>query len=257
MYYKYPFGQEVRRLVQEDQTPKKVFVLGVYASAVHARWIRKGKTICNALSVASEPRIFWDGNEKEAQEIISTIRIPEGAGELVLPWAGLNGPSAKALDERILAPLGLSRQDAWLCDLLPESRLNPNQLKVIAERYNPLIERYGLNAVTVPPEDGKFCDELRCKEVTSEILKSEAETLILLGDMTIRQYLRHVCELDFRNLREYTQRYGYGAPLTVEIEGKKLSILPLAHPRQISQLGRSSAEWFEAHQKWMNEKIRG
>ena len=68
MSYQYPFGQEVRRLVQEDQTPKKVFVLGVYASAVHARWIRNGKTICNALSVASEPRIFWDGNEKEAQE---------------------------------------------------------------------------------------------------------------------------------------------------------------------------------------------
>ena len=62
MHYQYPFGQEVRRLVQEDQTPKKVFVLGVYASAVHARWIRDGKTVCNALAVASEPRIFWDGN---------------------------------------------------------------------------------------------------------------------------------------------------------------------------------------------------
>ena len=34
----FPFGETVKRLVQEDRTPKKVFVLGVYASAVHARW---------------------------------------------------------------------------------------------------------------------------------------------------------------------------------------------------------------------------
>ena len=38
MTYLFPFGETVKRLVQEDRTPKKVFVLGVYASAVHARW---------------------------------------------------------------------------------------------------------------------------------------------------------------------------------------------------------------------------
>lgn len=252
MDYQFPFGQEVRRLVQEDQTPKKVFVLGVYASAVHARWMHDGRTVCNALAVASEPRIFWDGNEEEARRIISAIRIPAEVGELWLPQSNLNGPSAKALDEQILAPLGFVRQDAWLCDLLPESRLNPNQLKAIAQRYNPLIERYGLNPVTVPPEDGHFCDEQRRNEITVETLKSKADTLILLGDMPIRQYLRHVVKVDFGNLREYTQRYGYGARLPVEIEGKKLSILPLAHPRQINKLGRSSVTWYEAHQKWMD-----
>lgn len=58
MSYQYPFGQHVQSLVQQDRTPKKVFVLGVYASAVHARWKKYGKTICPALAVASEPRIF-------------------------------------------------------------------------------------------------------------------------------------------------------------------------------------------------------
>lgn len=38
MPYYYPFGETVKRLVQKDRTHKKVFVLGVYASAVHARW---------------------------------------------------------------------------------------------------------------------------------------------------------------------------------------------------------------------------
>ena len=44
MEYFYPFGETVRRLVQQDRTPKQVFVLGVYASAVHARW-KKGNEL--------------------------------------------------------------------------------------------------------------------------------------------------------------------------------------------------------------------
>jgi hypothetical protein len=42
----FPFGQPVLPVVQRDRTSKKVFVLGVYASAVHARWIgRDGKNL--------------------------------------------------------------------------------------------------------------------------------------------------------------------------------------------------------------------
>ena len=73
MKYQYPFGEYARPLVQEDRSPKKIFVLGVYASAVHARWKRENNIICLALAVASEPRIFWDGNPDEAREIISGI----------------------------------------------------------------------------------------------------------------------------------------------------------------------------------------
>ena len=80
MSYYFPFGTELHPLVQEDKTPKKVFVLGVYASAVHARWKKGKQIICQALAVASEPRIFWDGNEAEAREIIGRITIPEELG---------------------------------------------------------------------------------------------------------------------------------------------------------------------------------
>ena len=73
MTYYFPFGQELHPLVQKDTSPKKVFVLGVYASAVHARWKKDGQIICQALAVASEPRIFWDGNPEEAKQIITEI----------------------------------------------------------------------------------------------------------------------------------------------------------------------------------------
>ena len=51
----FPFGQPVQEVTQKNRTPKSVFVLGVYASAVHARWINTSeKTVVRALAVASE-----------------------------------------------------------------------------------------------------------------------------------------------------------------------------------------------------------
>ena len=101
MKYYFPFGETVKPLVQEDRTPKKVFVLGVYASAVHARWKNGANTKCNAMAVASEPRIFWDGNPREAAEIISRIKIPQEMGTLEPADEKFNGPSAKVLGSAI------------------------------------------------------------------------------------------------------------------------------------------------------------
>lgn len=171
MTYQFPFGQIVRPLRQEDRTPKKVFVLGVYASAVHARWTKPGEKhpICAALAVASEPRIFWDGNIDEAREIISKIKIPKELGTLEPAGSNLNGPSAKVLDNNILAPLGFTRKDAWLCDLLPETRINDSQKKVIKDKYNPKISEFGLNKVSIPDRPTIFCDSVRCKEILEEL----------------------------------------------------------------------------------------
>ena len=39
--YCFPFGSKLKPVFQTDTTPKKVFVLGIYASAVHAKWLDK------------------------------------------------------------------------------------------------------------------------------------------------------------------------------------------------------------------------
>ncbi len=259
MEYTFPFGQKLHPLVQEDQTPKSVFVLGVYASAVHARWKKDGRILSQALAVASEPRIFWDGNPAEAKKIISQIDIPKEAGYLEPAGSQLNGPSAKVLDECILAPLGFSRQDAWLCDMLPEARLNPNQLKVIREKYDPLITQYGLPAVTIPerPATAKadsFCNEERCREILDEIERSQADVIVLLGDLPIKQFLCKVAQVSFHSLQAYVDKYGYAQPTAVCMNGKNYSLIPLAHPRQIGALGTHSEKWFAQHQAWMKSK---
>ena len=217
MPYYFPFGQEVHPLTQKDKSDKKVFVLGVYASAVHAKWKKDNTVICQALAVASEPEIFWDGNEDAAKEIISSINIPKELGYLEPAGKQLNGPSAKVLDKNILAPLGYTRKDAWLCDCLPETRINQSQAKVLKEKYNPLIEKYNLNKVTIPLRPSYFCDTARSMEITDELMQSGADLLVLLGDIPIAQYLKKVADIPYSTLDEYVQLYGYGTKTEVVI----------------------------------------
>ena len=252
MEYYFPFGQKLKSLVQKDRSPKKVFVLGVYASAVHARWENNGKIVCQALAVASEPEIFWDGNINEAQKIISSINIPKELGTLKPAGKNLNGPSAKVLDKNILLPLGFSRKDAWLCDCLPETRINSSQAKVIDKIYNPLKNKYNLNSVTIPLRPTLFCDEKRSQEITREFFESKADLLILLGDIPICQYLKRVADIKFSSLDEYCDLYGYGNQSEVVINEKVVKVLPLAHPRQIGALGLHSEKWFLKHKEWEN-----
>ena len=145
---------------------------------------------------------------------------------------------------------GTAGQDTWLCDCLPETRLNPSQVKVIEERYNPLIERYGLNEVTVPRRPGVFCDAARAGEITAELTESEAGLLVLLGDIPIGQYLKRVADVPYSTLQEYCDLYGYGNRSPVQIRGRRLEVLPLAHPRQIGALGAHSQRWHDAHLEW-------
>ena len=248
--YQFPFGEYVHSLKQEDRTPKKVFVLGVYASAVHACWYKGMNIISTAIAVASEPRIFWDGNEKEAWEIIKRIHIPPELGKLRPASSYLNGPSAKVLDNDILAPLGYSRKDSWLCDCLPQTRLNSNQVKLLNREYNPIREQYGLNEVTIPVRPTAFCSNERAAEITDELMKSQAETLILLGDIPMKQYLKKVADVPYNSLNEYIKEYGYGADTVVTIGGKQFKLIPLVHPRQIGGLAFHNSELKRLHLEW-------
>lgn len=113
----YPFGSTLSPLVQADRSPKKIYVLGVYASAVHARWIGPDSdTLVQALAVASEPVIFRDG--RAAGEIIASIPVPKVAGRLEPADTKFNGPSGRSLDADFLQRLGVMRKDSWPCDLI-------------------------------------------------------------------------------------------------------------------------------------------
>lgn len=247
----FPFGQPVRVVAQEDRSPKRAFILGVYGSAVHAKWIgTDGKVVVRALAVASEPAIFWDG--EDAAPIIEQIVIPGALGRLVPADRRYNGPSGIALDTHILNPLGLSRSESWLCDLVPHSCMNRGQRKALKRKYLPLVKQYGLPEATVPPVPDKLADESRRQSILDELKESQAEILILLGDQPIKWFLVHYDDR-WKKLTNLGQEPdSYGRLHEVQIDSLNLQVLPLAHPRQTAKLGKSSRKWFELHQHWLS-----
>jgi uracil-DNA glycosylase len=241
----YPFGAKLVPLMQEDRSPKRIFVLGVYASAVHARWIGPdGRQLVQALAVASEPGIFWDGSD--ATEIIGAIRVPAGAGRLEAAAPHFNGPSGRSLDEQFLGPLGVTRNDAWLCDLVPHTCLNPSQRAAIEREYNPRRSEWNLPAVDLPGVPKAFADARRRAEVLAEIEQAKPEVVVLLGDQPIRHFLAHH-DGRWKKLADFD---GYGRLHPVKIGTRTTQVLPLAHPRQVSGLGMHSAEWRRRHEEW-------
>ena len=250
--FQFPFGQPVQEVVQTDRSEKQVFVLGVYASAVHARWVdANNKTKVRALAVASEPYIFWRG--ENATEIIEHIDVPEPLGKLLPASKQLNGPSGIALDEMILDPLGLARSDVWLCDLVPHSCVNSSQYEAIEREYSSLISKYNLPIPSVPSVPNKLTDEKRRDEIYDEIIESMADTLILLGDKPIQWFLNYY-DNRWSKLSDFAEEKNlYGQILTSQIKGREINILPIAHPRQIAKLGTHSPKWYEYHQFWVGQ----
>jgi len=252
--FTFPFGQPVETLKQQDkELPKSHFVLGVYASAVHARWVYNGKQMVAALAVASEPYIFWRG--EGAEDIIAKIEIQPGAGTLKAVPQNMNGPSGRSLDECFLTPLGISRKEAWLCDIVPRSCRNPKQAKAIEEKYeHSSMTKYNLPKASLPPVPNPLCDDKRRDEILAELKESGAGTIVLLGDEPVK-WLQSVSGCQEKRLADFGDKADtYGKPHGINIGGKEYKVLPLAHPRQVSKLGIHSPKWNKLHQGWMAAK---
>jgi uracil-DNA glycosylase len=247
----YPFGEKVKKVEQKDKSKKEYFILGVYASAVHAKWIGADNKIkVKALAVASEPEIFWKGNKEEGEKIISEISIPSEIGRLEMADLRFNGPSGIELDNSYLKPLNLTRNHVWLCDLLPYSRLNAGQSKAIEREYIPLENKFNLPKVSLEKVPTKFSDEKRIKEIVKELKESGAKKIILLGDTPIKEFASKFNK-HYKKLSDFEE---YGKYHEIEIENEKYQILPLVHPRQAGKLGKSNYRWFQTHQDWIKEK---
>ena len=111
-----------------------------------------------------------------------------------------------------------------------------------------------MNPVTIPNRPTSFCDHKRCEEILEELRESQANLLVLLGDIPIKQFLNKVAHVDYSTLQEYVDIFGYGNSSETIIDNRTISILPLAHPRQIGALGSHSEKWNLAHLDW--EKSR-
>jgi uracil-DNA glycosylase len=245
----FPFGQPVKAVCQSVTAAKQVFVLGVYASAVHARWIGPDKkTIVSALAVDSEPAIFWRG--ENAKEIIEKIPVPVGAGSLVPAAQHLNGPSGRALDDQFLTPLGLTRSDVWLCDLVPYSCKNAGQKSALARTYDKKKDEWNLPDYDWEGVPDTLANESRCQAISQELKEASPSVIITLGDQPLKWFTRRY-KSEARLLDYGTSADNYGRLHDINIEGRAMKLLPLVHPRQAARLGSHSQEWSKCHEFWM------
>lgn len=247
----FPFGEPITTVHQADQSPKPVFVLGVYASAVHARWVDpSGREKIRAVGVASEPDIFWRGDGVE--EILERINIPKSIGSLEPAPGNNNGPSGVALDEQVLSPLNLVRRDTWLCDLVPHSCQNGSQRLALERHYQALATKGELPSVEWPTVPRPLTGDRRRKAILDELDRSQAKYLVLLGDQPIKWFLAH-----FDNRWQKLSDFGktkekYGRLHDANIEGRVMQVLPVVHPRQAAGLGAHDAGWRKLHKWWVD-----
>ena len=230
----FPFGHPVRHIVQTDRAPKRVFVLGAYASAVHARWYdMQGKLLVKSLGVASEPCLYWRGDGVE--DILSGIDVPPKAGFLLPAVRRYNGPCGRSIDRDYLEPLGLARKQAWLCNLVPHSCMNARQADAVSLYNAPLAQQFRLPPASWPASPENFTDGRRRETIASEVLESAAEVLITLGDLPLEWFAT------FFGSHATLRAYGhdpasYGRVHELKIHSRTLRLLPLAHPRQAAGL---------------------
>ena len=102
----------------------------------------------------------------------------------------------------------------------------------------------------LPKRPVVFCDDKRARAIAEELILSEAELLVLLGDIPLGQFLKKVAAVPYRSLEEYSETYGYGNRTKAVIRGKEIEVLPLAHPRQIGVFGVYNEKWHLAHLEW-------
>ena len=249
----FPFGEPVQALERVDREPKEIFILGVYASAVHARWRGPdGKELIKALAVASEPYIFWRG--EGTQSIVDRIKLPPGAGQLEPASAVFNGPSGLALDRLYLLPLARARSQAWLSDLVPHSCVNGQQQAAIDRSYRPRMARLGLPVPSVPSVPLQLANQARQEAIAAELVESRARILVLLGDKPIQWFSSRWLP-KYRRLADFgTDADRYGRLVETTVADARVALLPLAHPRQVARLGKSSDRWYELHQNWLSQR---
>lgn len=244
----FPFGRPVLPVVKSDRSVKRVFVVGDRAGAVFARWFGPdGRMRLGGVAVATEPESLWRGSGDVAAGIVAGIALPAGAGRLEPAGPQLNGPAGAALDELFLRPLGLSRDDAWLCELVPHSCMNDKQAAALHREYDPVRESLGLPIYDWPHLPRVLADTRRRAEVEQELLDSEAEIVVTLGDEPLKWFVGHYgAESDLLSYGREAGEYGRFHPLVVG--GRKLVLLPLAHPRQVA--GGHASGWLGVHRRW-------
>lgn len=246
----FPFGApSTPRPPRRPRGSAKAFVLGVYPSALHARWSRSGRTFVAALAVADEPEVFWTGDD--GQDRISSwshVRWNEDWGSVSSPPT--NGSSGRDVRDRVLAPLGIAIEDAWLTDSVNTFFVKSgpgSQRSAIEQRYLPFAKKHRLETPTIPrrPSASALVDlaiRSHADRLRSELLEARAPLVISLGNEAL-SVLHAVATCEGLPTRLSIKDYGREG--RVRLQDYSAHVYAMVHP------GQRSPSWRGAHDRWI------
>jgi hypothetical protein len=220
------------------------FVVGVHAGAVHARWIGPdGRERCRALPVAAEPHAFWRGEDAAAIVRGIAAGVPPEMGRLEPAPEPFDGATGRALDTYVLGPLGLGRDRCFVTDV-HDAYLMPSAQRAALGRYDALRAASALPPASLPVRPRVLSvGAARARALREAFRASGAPLLVTLGDEPARALL------GARAPRLSHDRYG--EPERLDLDGRRIVLLRLCHPRHPGRLGSLSPDWELTHVRWV------
>jgi hypothetical protein len=248
----FPFGRPVVRRRPTAKSKRRVYVLGAYPSALFIAWWSPARKGVKALPVDNEPTSFWTGADEKAQieawKRVVHFRIGEW-GEVETADEP-NGRSGRWVDDQILTPLGVTRDEACLSYCLDTYCTDGAATFAVKERYQPFAREAGLPEAHLEPRprDGALVElavEVHRERLLHELSVVVPEIVVTLGNAALR-VLRAVTESKSGPGKLHPDdRYGAMHPLAI---GKRHTLwLALTHPE-------AAPSYAEAHTRWLQSR---
>lgn len=200
------------------------------------------------MAVDNEPAPFWTGDDEV--ERVEAWKAAVGWTSdwgVASPAKGFNGPSGAWVAEKVLAPLGAVRDDAWITDCLDTYRCSTDLQRRLTDTYAPFAARRGLPSPTMArhPSESQIVREGVTDHrgrLLAELDEARPELIVTLGNAALR-VMRRLVEAEDVSRRNVAVSM-YGQRLAVRVDGRHVEWLPLAHPA-------APRAYQEAHARWV------
>ena len=249
----FPFGRPVLRRRPSAKSSRRVFVLGAFPSALHIAWWSPARKGIRALAVDNEPANFWTGADEkthiDAWKRAVDFRV--GAWGEVETADEVNGKAGRWLDDNVLAPLGVTRDEACLSYCLDTYFADAAAAFAVNERYQPVALEAGLPEAHLAPRlrDRALVElavEVHRERLLHELSVVVPDVVVTLGNAALR-VLRGITEATGGGKLHHDARYGVEQPLV--IRNRKAVWLALTHHE-------GAPIFAEAHARWLQSRSR-
>jgi hypothetical protein len=243
----FPFGRPVLRRKPSAKSRRRVFVLGAYPSALHIAWWSPRRKGVRALVVDNEPAAFWAAEDERKQIDAWKAAVGFRLGEWgEVETSEANGKAGRWVDEHVLTPLGITRDEACLSYCLDTYHCPDTGIAFgVDGRYRPFALEAGLPEARLAPlpRGGAFVElavTMHRERLLKELSVVVPELIVTLGGAADR-VLREVVGNRGAGKLHPGASYGVERPLTVGT--RKTVWLPLSSPEP-------SPDYAEAHARW-------